>query len=107
MRLTPGEKVPSRLGKTELELQSCYKVGRKTTKMNQTHITDSLSLFGCVQNECTPPAINSDVMRQMRTVIRSMLTADGVVVAMDDAAIVWKPEMVNKGELDWKPSGVC
>ena len=30
-------------------------------------------------------------MRQMRTVIRSMLTADGVVVAMDDAAIVWKP----------------
>ena len=31
-----------------------------------------------------------------------MLTADGVVVAMDDAAIVWKPEMVNKDELDWK-----
>ena len=30
-------------------------------------------------------------MRQMRTVIRSMLTADGVVVAMDDATIVWKP----------------
>jgi len=27
----------------------------------------------------------------MRTVIRSMLTADGVVVAMDDATIVWKP----------------
>ena len=44
-----------------------------------------------MHNECTPPAINSYVMRQMRTVIRSMLTADGVVVAMDDAAIVWKP----------------
>jgi len=31
-------------------------------------------------------------MRQMGTVIRSMLTANGVVVAMDDAAIIWKPK---------------
>ena len=45
----------------------------------------------CARNECTPAATNSVVMRQMRTVIRSMLTADGSVVAMDDAAIVWKP----------------
>jgi len=31
-------------------------------------------------------------MRQLRTVIRSMVTADGCVVAMDDATIVWKPK---------------
>ena len=42
-------------------------------------------------NESRPKASNSVVMRQLRTVIRSMVTADGCVVAMDDATIVWKP----------------
>ncbi len=31
-------------------------------------------------------------MRQLRTVVRSMVTAEGSVVAMDDASIVWKPK---------------
>ena len=31
-------------------------------------------------------------MRQMRTVIRSMVTAGGNVTAMDDSTIVWKPK---------------
>ena len=43
-------------------------------------------------NESRPPAVNSVVMRQLRTVIRSMITAGGSVVAMDDATIVWKPK---------------
>ena len=43
-------------------------------------------------NESRPKASNSVVMRQLRTVIRSMVTADGCVVAMDDATIVWKPK---------------
>ena len=45
-----------------------------------------------LRNESRPPASNSVVMRQLRTVIRSMVTADGCVVAMDDATIVWKPK---------------
>ena len=32
-------------------------------------------------------------MRQLRTVVRSMVTAEGSVVAMDDASIVWKPKI--------------
>ena len=32
-------------------------------------------------------------MRQLRTVIRSMLTSEGSIVAMDDATIVWKPKI--------------
>ncbi len=32
-------------------------------------------------------------MRQLRTVIRSMLTSEGSIVAMDDATIVWKPKV--------------
>ncbi|MBS84105.1 MAG: hypothetical protein CMA90_03010 [Euryarchaeota archaeon] len=31
-------------------------------------------------------------MRQLRTVVRSMITSGGSVVAMDDATIVWKPK---------------
>jgi len=31
-------------------------------------------------------------MRQLRTVVRSMVTPDGSIVAMDDATIVWKPK---------------
>jgi len=31
-------------------------------------------------------------MRQLRMVVRSMVTADGCVVAMDDATVVWKPK---------------
>ena len=30
-------------------------------------------------------------MRQLRTVIRSMVTPGGNVIAMDDSTIVWKP----------------
>ena len=32
-------------------------------------------------------------MRQLRTVIRSMLTSEGSIVAMDDATILWKPKI--------------
>ena len=45
------------------------------------------------QKEGTPKTLNSDVMRQLRTVIRSMLTSEGSIVAMDDATIVWKPKI--------------
>jgi len=45
-----------------------------------------------LEKESRPKASNSVVMRQLRTVIRSMVTSDGCVVAMDDATIVWKPK---------------
>ena len=48
--------------------------------------------YQCLGNESIPTASNSVVMRQLRTVIRSMVTANGCVVAMDDATIVWKPK---------------
>ena len=45
-------KVPSRLGKTEFESASpVTRYGRKTTKMNRTHIIDSLSLSPTVCTE--------------------------------------------------------
>ena len=43
-------------------------------------------------NESIPSASSSVVMRQLRTVIRSMVTAGGNVVALDDSTIVWKPK---------------
>ena len=42
------------------------------------------------------PAVNSVVMRQLRTVVRSMITSGGSVVAMDDATIVWKPKTTDR-----------
>ena len=55
-----------------------------------------------IGKETRPKPFISYVMTQLRTVIRSMLTSDGRVNAMDDATIVWTPKIgrVRRGRIE-------
>jgi len=90
-----GEKELSRSGRTEFaSVRVATRFGRKTTRMTIT-VTIEFHFhfhFTSLGKECVPNALIADVMRHVRTVIRSLMTPEGCIVAMDDATVVWKPK---------------